>query len=142
MFETATIEVDVLGISDLNSSISTTQPTLIVELVVVLAVFLWTEFIGLGQKHASLQGYMPFLCRPPPRGVAEGDTFDCDVAYRMICCADYLNKGFKHGIDGSESLPICCFMVTCQIIELLSAEIIIPFSRLVEQFFGIGEIER
>ena len=54
MFETASFETDILAIAHFHGSISTTQPSLIIELVVILTVYLRTQLICLRQIHACL----------------------------------------------------------------------------------------
>ena len=61
MLETALVEVDVLSVAQFNSGVSTTEPALIVELVVVGTVNLRAELVGFSEIHACLQGDVPFF---------------------------------------------------------------------------------
>ena len=83
--------------SDFYSRIGTSQPALIVELVVVGAVNLRAKLVGLNEIHASLQRDMTFFRRTHPRGMAERDTFYGDVAHRMLGIANDLYQRFEDG---------------------------------------------
>ena len=100
MLKAATVEVDVFRIAQLYGSIGTTEPSLVVELVVVGTVNLWAQLVSLGQVHACLQGHVTFLGRTHPCGVAEGDTLDGDVAHRTLGSTDEFHQRLQHGYDG------------------------------------------
>ena len=61
VFETAAFEVDVLSIAQFHGSIGTSEPSLVVEFVVIGTVYLRTQFIGFRQIHTRLQRHMSFL---------------------------------------------------------------------------------
>ena len=61
MLETAAIEVTVFCVAQFHGGIGTSQPSLVVQFVVVGTVNLRTQLIGLHQIHACLQGHMSFL---------------------------------------------------------------------------------
>ena len=61
MFEATAVEVDVLSVAQFNSGVGTTEPALIVELVVVGTVNLWAELVCFSEVHASLQGDVTFF---------------------------------------------------------------------------------
>ena len=141
VLEMTPFKTDVLCMSDFYSRIGTTQPTLIVKLVVILAVNLRTQLIGLRQVHACLQGDVAFFRRAHPRSMTEGYTFYGDVAHRMICCADHLDKGLKNGISSKQDFHRS-LLFTRIIIQFVLSDVMIPLSRTVEQRFGIGHIKR
>ena len=99
VLEATLFKTDILRMSDFYSRIGTSQPALIVEFVVVGSVNLRAKLVGLNEIHASLQRDMTFFRRSHPRGMAERDTFYGDVAHRMICCANHLDKRLKNGIS-------------------------------------------
>ena len=61
VFEATAVEVDVLSVAQFNSGVGTTEPALIVELVVVGTVNLWAELVCFSEVHASLQGDVTFF---------------------------------------------------------------------------------
>ncbi len=137
MFKSATFEIDVFCIAQLHSSSGTSQPPLIVELVVVWAVNLWAQLIGLRQIHACLQGNMSFLAGTHPCSMAECHALDGDIPDGTFCtsdefyqCFQYRHNSFSDGLIRSR-----------HIIELMFADVVIPFAGFVQQFFCVGQIE-
>ena len=61
MLEATSVKIDILRIAQFHSGISTSQPSLIVQFVVVGTVDGWTQFVGFSQIHTSLQWHMTFL---------------------------------------------------------------------------------
>ena len=68
----------------------------------------------------------------------EPDVFHRDITYRMLGSADEFHKSFQHRhyrfADG--------FACPRHVIHFVLAYVVIPFSRLIQQFLGIRQIER
>ena len=100
MLKAAAVEVAVLGMAQLHSGVGTSQPALVVELMIVDTVYLRAQLIGLQEVHACLQGYVSLLAWAHPRGMAEGDALERNVAYRSVGSAHKLYQCLDDGHHG------------------------------------------
>ena len=91
MLETAIFKVDIISSSNSNRCCRTTQPTLIIEFVIVIRTNNFgTNLIGFGQIHSGLQRYMPFFRWTHPCTVVKTDIFENNVLHRTIRSSLYL----------------------------------------------------
>ena len=76
-----------------------------------------------------------------PSGVAEGNTSYLDMAHRTLSGTDELHKGFQDRDYSGHLVPRSPFPVPRHIIELVLTDVMVPLAELVEQLFGVGQIE-
>ena len=139
MTEGASFETDILTPADFNSGIGTSQPSLVVELVVVRTVYLRTKLVGLRQIHTCLKGHMTLHRRTHPCGVRERHTFYIYITHGALSRSDAFHQCL-HNRDNS-LLRLRPFVLAGHIIEFVLTNVVIPLTRLVEQYLRIGEVE-
>ena len=138
VLKAAAVEATIFCVTQFHGSIGTSQPSLVVQFMIVGTVNLRTQFIGLHQIHACLQGHMSFLRGTHPCGMREPDAFHRDIAYRMLGSSDEFHQGFQHRHYRLVDVLAC----PRHVIHFVLANVVIPFSRFIQQFLGIGHIER
>ena len=67
----------------------------------------------------------------------EPDAFHRDITYRMLGSAYEFHQGFQHRHYRLADVLAC----PRHIIHFVLADVVIPFSRLIQQFLGIRQIE-
>ena len=70
--------------------------------------------------------------------MGESDAFHGDIANGSFSTANDIDQRFQNRHNGLAD----GFTLTRHIVELVGADVVIPFARFVEELFGISEVER
>ena len=137
MLEPASDEIHIPCPAHSDRRLGTTEPALIVELMVLITFHLRTDPVTVGHIHSCLQRHVPHKRGTHPGCVLKPYILKSHILNRTVERTLHIEKclnGRNHCVcDSLSGIRI--------VIQLSGADVVIPFSRSVEKLFGIGEIE-
>ena len=137
MLETALLEINIPGSLDYDCRCRTAQPTLIIQLMIVLTNHGRTDFISVCHVHTCLKRNMTLQRGTHPGGILESNIVKTDVLYRTVYRSFHPYQRFDAGNYGFAYL----LSFPRIIIYFTAFNVVIPLAGFIQQFHGIGQIE-